>query len=58
MHDFVFSDFLKELFFTAFLNMFMFKIVSKGNTTKLSVNKSFDVIITKNTLQVFLVFTV
>ena len=57
MHDFVFSDFLKEFFFTAFLNMNI-KIVSKGNTTKISVNKSFDVIITKNTLQVFLAFTV
>ena len=57
VHDFVFSDFLKEFFFTAFLNMNI-KIVSKGNTTKISVNKSFDVIITKNTLQVFLAFTV
>ena len=42
MRDFVFSDFLKEFFFTAFMNMNI-EAVSKGNETKTCVNKPFDV---------------
>ena len=56
MHDFVFSDFLKE-FFIALLSMSI-KIVSKGDKNKTCVNKSFDIIITKYTLHVLLTFTV
>ena len=33
MRDFVFSDFIKEFFFTAFLSMNI-EIVSKGNETE------------------------
>ena len=57
MRDFVFSDFIKEFFFTAFLSMNI-ETVSKGNEIEICVNKSFDVIITKYTLRVLLAFTV
>ena len=57
MRDFVFSDFIKEFFFTAFLSMNI-ETVSKGNETEICVNTSFDVIITKYTLRVLLAFTV
>ena len=53
---FFFFDFLKEFFFTAFLSMNneLFLRVTKPKTC----GKSFDVIITKYTLRVLLVFTV
>ena len=57
MRDFVFSDFIKEFFFTAFLSMNI-ETVSKGNEIEICVNTSFDVIITKYTLRVLLPFTV
>ena len=57
MRDFVFSDFIKEFFFTAFLSMNI-ETVSKGNEIEICVNTSFDVIITKYTLRVLLAFTV
>ena len=57
MRDFVFSDFIREFFFTAFLSMNI-ETVSKGNEIEICVNKSFDVIITKYTLRVLLAFTV
>ena len=57
MRDFVFSDFIKEFFFTAFLSMNI-ETVSKGNEIEICVNTSFDVVITKYTLRVLLAFTV
>ena len=57
MRDFVFSDFIKEFFFTAFLSMNI-ETVSKGNEIEICVNTSFDVTITKYTLRVLLAFTV
>ena len=52
-----FLIFSKSFLFPAFLSM-VIEIVSKGNKIKTCFNKSFDIIITKYTLYVLLVFTV